>query len=508
MRQTLLLVLVLVLGATLSAHAGNIPGLTKDAVPGPVPDRNIVAGPDGNVWVAEGSANRIGRLTPAGDYTTFTVPTPNAGLGTIAAGPDGNMWFTEAAASKIGRITPDGVISEFPLSAGRFPYEITAGLEGNVWFAENDRIGRVSPATGVITEFPLTAGYGSRAIAGGADGNVWLARTRFQNDNTTHNVLVRITPSGTFTEFTLPSSTAKRNYLGARMIVGPDGNVWFTHGNAVGRVSPAGTITLFNVPTPDSEPSGLAVGLDGNIWFTEQASGKIGQLIVSTATENGQATINESELIDEYLRDIVRVPDVPAQANLRAGTLADPPDCKKEAFIVHSWYSPELTHSRVQKIRGSPYLSCADLSAEMHAGLLSTGQVAFYGYIQNGGPDAAENAQLQLHLYPGAAGMVIVSAGVKLGFCDNPPSPGYVHCTWPKLGAGQHDIVMLTVQTFSPDLDTRWNGRWDARIFSPTADPVPGNNISAVRFSGRTATTAERLKFELFEPVTRPTRGH
>ena len=61
----------------------------------------------------------------------------------IAAGPDGNMWFTER--HRIGRITPAGVITEF--SEGIFlPFGssgIAAGPDGNLWFTEpvGDRIG-------------------------------------------------------------------------------------------------------------------------------------------------------------------------------------------------------------------------------------------------------------------------------------------------------------------------------------------------------------------------------
>jgi virginiamycin B lyase len=94
----------------------------------------IARGPDGNLWFTEPDANRIGRITPAGIVTEFSVPTPNGLPGAITAGPDGNLWFTEDRGQRIGRISPSGIITEFSLLAGDLPTEITAGPDGNLWF--------------------------------------------------------------------------------------------------------------------------------------------------------------------------------------------------------------------------------------------------------------------------------------------------------------------------------------------------------------------------------------
>src|SRR5256885_1213622 len=75
----------------------------------------ITAGPDGNLWFTALSGNAIGRITTAGSFTAFPIPTASSGPQGITAGPDGNMWFTERDGNKIGRITPSGAIIEFPL---------------------------------------------------------------------------------------------------------------------------------------------------------------------------------------------------------------------------------------------------------------------------------------------------------------------------------------------------------------------------------------------------------
>src|SRR6266498_4945348 len=79
--------------------------------------------------------------------TQYPIPTPNSIPISITAGPDGNLWFAERDVHKIGKITTGGVITEYPLPIGGFPWDITAGPDGALWFPEYqyvDRIGRIT----------------------------------------------------------------------------------------------------------------------------------------------------------------------------------------------------------------------------------------------------------------------------------------------------------------------------------------------------------------------------
>jgi virginiamycin B lyase len=55
------------------------------------------------------------------------------------------------------------------------------------------------------------------------------------------------------------------------MVLGPDGNVWFTdYGNDnVGKITTAGTITTYSTTPLGAQPSGIAKGPDNNLWVAD-----------------------------------------------------------------------------------------------------------------------------------------------------------------------------------------------------------------------------------------------
>jgi len=246
----------------------------------------VTAGPDGNLWFTEYSANQIGRITPSGAITEFAIPTADSAPFGITAGPDGNLWFTEYFANQIGRITPAGTITEFPVNFTGAPQDITAGPDGNVWFTKpgTDILGRITPS-GTITEFPLPVGN-FRAVSGivaGPDGNLWFAELLGDQ-------IGRITPTGTITEFPLPTTGSHPQGIAP----GPDGNLWFTEiaANQIGRITPTGAIAEFAIPTANTLPAAISAGPDGNLWFTETGN-LLGHQQIGRITPTGTA-------IDEF----------------------------------------------------------------------------------------------------------------------------------------------------------------------------------------------------------------
>lgn len=81
----------------------------------------------------------------------------------------------------------------------------------------------------------------------------------------------RPSPLPGLTEYIVPTANSGLNSI----TLGPDGDVWFTEGNAgkIGRVTTSGVFTEYGGA---AQPYGLAVGPDHNLWFNNHAAGPAG----------------------------------------------------------------------------------------------------------------------------------------------------------------------------------------------------------------------------------------
>ncbi len=143
---------------------------------------DVTFGPDGNLWMTEGQscgtcgANKIGRLDGIdGSYSSWVLPTAHAYPYRIMSGPDGALWFTESAADKIGRITTAGQITEYSLPGTLSdPGGITVGADGALWFTADATVGRIT-TSGQITAYPIPGATRLLGITLGPDKALWLA---------------------------------------------------------------------------------------------------------------------------------------------------------------------------------------------------------------------------------------------------------------------------------------------------------------------------------------------
>ena len=243
--------------------------------------QGIAPGADNTIWFTSREENMVRRMTTDGKFTgefkipsTSTVPgdmTKGCWPREIAPGPDGNLWFAEMSTSKIGRITPQGEIKEFPIPTELSkPYCVVTGPDKNIWFTESavNKIGKLEPDTGKVTEFAIpTAKAFAREITVGADGNLWFTENSADK-------IGKITPDGKITEFDLPKASQP-----VGITKGSDGNVWFCEfkSGKIGRITPEGKITEFAVKAPNGQPFCITSGPDGNVWYALQAN-RIGRI--------------------------------------------------------------------------------------------------------------------------------------------------------------------------------------------------------------------------------------
>jgi streptogramin lyase len=235
------------------------------------------------MWFTEANASKIGRVSPSGQVTEYSLPTTNSFPQGIIAGPDGAMWFTEDIGNRIGRISMDGQITEFELpTAVALPKSITAGPDGALWFTEFNayKIGRIT-TEGQISEYPS---YGINYwITTGSDQGIWA-------DDMPGSRIIRYGLDGK--DIAHYQATQYSNPL--RMVSGPDGALWFTEGfstgnpaagNNVGRMTTDGQYSEYPMPIDDGGlPAALTGGPDDALWVTWNIAFGAGNIYKLTTT--------------------------------------------------------------------------------------------------------------------------------------------------------------------------------------------------------------------------------
>jgi streptogramin lyase len=220
---------------------------------------SILSTPHGDLWFTEPAVNEIGEIQPNATVSWFKAPIAGDEGDVLSLGAGGGIWFTASTARKVGHIASTGALAEFtvPLPTAHPPSTGPLGLGPPL----------------ASSELP-----GPGSITAGPDGNIWF--TNGGSDVGVSSVyggqIDRVTPTGTVSEYQIPSPNSEPNDL----VAGPDGDLWFTestlHGGVIGRITPGGTITTFILPELHeqvSETFGIAAGRDDALWFTDQLRG-------------------------------------------------------------------------------------------------------------------------------------------------------------------------------------------------------------------------------------------
>ena len=175
-----------------------------------------------------------------------------------------------------------------------FRLQIVAGSDGNVWFysaGATPAIVKMTPGE-TFTPYPMPM-HGEIAdnMVLGPDGEIW-----FSDMGTTS--IGKIAPDGTITEYPLAMGAIPTN-----ITVGPDGDLWFAdNSGAIGRITTSGSIQEFRSGLQSGAvPDAIAPGPDGNVWFTDQYGN---QRAIGRATPSGQIIEFTNGLNDDLPLDI------------------------------------------------------------------------------------------------------------------------------------------------------------------------------------------------------------
>lgn len=205
-----------------------------------------------------------------------TYPISDGSPEDFQLGPDGRWWITPFSGTTIDRVSTAGVDSPLQWGSSTLLSHITAGSDGNLWMTDfsigsGGGIDKISPsgillATYSDSDFPYDVVLGS-------DGNVWY---------TGNQDIGRITPSGVITQFPWPGESS------GRIINGPDGNLWVISEDqnqvpVIGRITTGGVITSFPAPELGGHhvPQSIAAGPDGNVWYADGIEGTIARMTPS-----------------------------------------------------------------------------------------------------------------------------------------------------------------------------------------------------------------------------------
>jgi YD repeat-containing protein len=201
----------------------------------------------------------------------------------VVAGPEGNIWILDRGNSRVQRFGPDGqFISKFG-SAGSgegqlsSPTAIALDGAGNVLVTENGRVQKFSPSGQSLLKFG-SVGYGenefflTRGITVGADGSIWIGD---------YQGVKRFTPQGQFIERVGASGTGQLSSAQS-LATAPSGDVYVADSNA-SRIKVydedgdflRGFGSAGTAPGQFSNATEVDIDDEGNVWVGEELGDRI-----------------------------------------------------------------------------------------------------------------------------------------------------------------------------------------------------------------------------------------
>ena len=276
----------------------------------------VCMGPDGNVWfVFNSTAGKIGKMTPAGTITEYTVATNFIGTsictdgtdmfisgyisggnyciykvttgGTVTriydditgigalgmvVGPDGNLWFTSPFSGLNGgvsKITKAGAsLTTYNFSDTSANPQYIASDGTNLWVTLYgvQKVAKVTTG-GTITTYMTTTANPYRIIYHAAAGKLFIASS---------GGVIPVTPGTGAMGTTITGSGA------GFMCAGPDGNLWtgLAAGTVLRKVDLSNANAVTNYTTPSAVWGVVGDLSNGRLFYAAYASNKIGKAVL------------------------------------------------------------------------------------------------------------------------------------------------------------------------------------------------------------------------------------
>ncbi len=216
----------------------------------PVYPHSIVSDPDGSVWYNghfTASPMLYQKLDLAtGERETFELDHPEVSGSPIPyeirQGPDGTVWGSELVGNRLVRISPSGEVTSYPMPRPHTgPRRLDVDRQGVVWIPEyaGNALARFDPVSETFREFPIPRTNSLPYIARvhQASGRVWLAAAGA-------DALLLFDPaSETFSEIPLPDRRTLIRHLAVEQETGA---VWAAYGHV-----PASTPRIVRVALRD-----------------------------------------------------------------------------------------------------------------------------------------------------------------------------------------------------------------------------------------------------------------
>ena len=243
-----------------------------DLPPGHQP-HGLLVDRQGMVWTTGNGNGTIGRLDPASGRTTeFKTPSGGGGPHTLIITDDqSTIWFTMQSGNKVASLqTRTGSIKEYPSSGG--PYGLALDHAGNVWFCRmgDNKMGRLDPKSGQMTEVDMGSGSLPRRVAAAPDGMLWI--TLYGNGK-----LAKLDPVAMKVVKTYPLPAGD----GGPYAVTVDGGgmVWVNEikTDTVVRFDPkTERMRVVNLPSQNVGIRKMVVDASGRLWYMGSHNGRLG----------------------------------------------------------------------------------------------------------------------------------------------------------------------------------------------------------------------------------------